>query len=171
MPECTCFRLGECGTLAAAGLVQPMTFDSRDIRRAMDVYTLDNAYLGTVLRIHSSSGPPTTREAMREAESDTATNGELAGPMPTQDLGNPGPGRQSARTAYATRPDDARPLGSGALVVGRWWGLSGRRTIPLTAVQTVSLERVVLHLRLADLQPSETPRNSRAGRQQTRAHR
>ena len=71
--------------------------------------------------------------------------------MPTQPLGNPGPSTQSAHALYAVQSDGAEPLGRGAIEVGKWWGLVGRRTIPLDAVQTVSLERVVLRLKQAEL--------------------
>lgn len=130
-----------------------MSFDSRDIRRAMDVYTLDNTYLGTVLSVRGEPASP-MRAVKPDPTLSSTTNGELFGPMPTQTLGNPGPTSQSASAGYATLPDDARPIARGTLDVGDWWGLKRRRTIPLEAVQTVSLERVVLRLRLADLQPT-----------------
>jgi len=60
---------------------------------------------------------------------------------------------QSASQRYATSPDDARPIGAGAIRVGRWWGLLAQRTVPLDDVQTVSLERVVLRLKRAELEP------------------
>ena len=128
-----------------------MSFDRRDIRPGMDVYTLDNAYLGTVLKV--SDGPPAEPEPpiAADARQSSTTNGELLGPMPTQPIGNPAPITQGAAAGYATAPDDARPLGHGALLVGRWWGLVGRRRIPIDAVQTVSLERVVLRQRAGAL--------------------
>jgi hypothetical protein len=128
-----------------------MSFDRRDIRKAMDVYTLDNVYLGTVLNV--LAGPPSsfTQTVAPPARETSNVNGELLGPMPTQTIGNTGPNRQSAAAAYATTADGAQPLGEGSLVVGRWWGLVGRRTIPLATIQTVSLERVVLKLRKDEL--------------------
>jgi hypothetical protein len=127
-----------------------LSFDYRDIRPAMDIYTLDNVYLGTVLQI--TPGPVRAAERVDDAARQSSkVSGELLGPMPTQPLGNPGPIAQSARADYATTPDDARPIGEGALTVGKWWGLVDRRRIPLDAVQTVSLERVVLRLRAAAL--------------------
>lgn len=128
-----------------------MTFDRGDIRPAMDVYTKDNVYLGTVLAI--VPGPP--HDADHGAESASAPggalegsllSGELLGPMPTQTIGNTGPIVQSARGRYASQPDDAAPLGRGNIIVGKWYGLLGKRSISLDAVQTVSLERVVLRL-------------------------
>ena len=124
-----------------------MSFDSRDIRPSMDVYTLDNAYLGTVLAVVPGPEPPvgeTEEQVPAPDHQASAISGELLGPMPTQTIGNPGPRTQSAGAFYATRADGARRLGRGVLKVGKWWGLAGRRTIPLDAVQTVSLERVVL---------------------------
>ncbi len=75
----------------------------------------------------------------------------MFGPMPTQTIGNGGPIKQSAAALYATTPHAAQPLGQGTIQVGKWWGLVGRRTIPLAAIQTVSMERVVLKHRKTDL--------------------
>ncbi len=128
-----------------------MSFDRRDIRPTMDVYTLDNAYLGTVLAVVPGPEPP-AKEATPVPGGETSTiSGESLGPMPTQPIGNVGPETQSARAQYAVQPDGAERLGHGALKIGKWWGLAARRTIPLDAVQTVSLERVVLKLKRDEL--------------------
>jgi hypothetical protein len=125
-----------------------MSFDWRDIRKTMDVYTLDNVYLGTVLSITPGPTgapehtPPTSHQS-------SILNGELLGPMPTQPIGNRASLKQSASANYGTAAD-AAPLGAATMLVGKWWGLAGRRVIPLDAVQTVSLERVVLK-QLGDL--------------------
>jgi hypothetical protein len=126
-----------------------MSFDDRDIRRSMDVYTLDNAYLGTVLSIRPG---PVRAPAPRSpaARQSSGVSGELLGPMPTQPIGNLSPLKQSASAGYGTA-EDAIPIGAGELVIGSWWGLVGRRVIPLADVQTVSLERVVLKWRKAEL--------------------
>ena len=119
-----------------------MSFDRRDIRISMDVYTFDQTYLGTVLTIRP--GPALSGERiLPDALQSSSVNGEMLGPMPTAPIGNLAPHRQSAAAGYAAA-GDARPLGAGSLVVGKWWGLIGRREIPLADVQTVSLERVVL---------------------------
>ncbi len=123
-----------------------MGFDRRDIRPAMDVYTRDNVYLGAVRAVIPGPTPTLGDPGPRGARESSAVSGEALGPSPTRAIGNRGPDTQSARAAYATAPDGARPLGVGALIVGRWWGLVGRRTIPLDAVQTVSLERVILNV-------------------------
>ena len=126
-----------------------MSFDYRDIRTTMDVYTLDNGYLGTVLSIQG--GPPLAhKQILTTARQGSGVSGELLGPMPTQPIGNLASLQQSAGANYATA-EDTMPIGAGAIVVGRWWGLAGRRVIPLADVQTVSLERVVLKQRMADL--------------------
>jgi hypothetical protein len=119
-----------------------MSFDSRDIRLGMDVYTLDGVYLGTVRRVWP--GPPSLDPVPTASAEASVPHGELLGPMPTAPLGNTAPCVQGAAAGFGSAADDAAPLGHGAIEVGRWWGLLGRRTIPLDAVQTVSLERVVL---------------------------
>ncbi len=128
-----------------------MSFDRRDIRPSMDVYTLDNAYLGTVLAVVPGQEPPPEGSAPAPDGETSAISGESLGPMPTQPVGNDGPRTQSARAQYAAQPDGAERLGHGALTVGKWWGLAARRMIPLDAVQTVSLERVVLKLKRDEL--------------------
>ena len=131
--------------------VGAMSFDRGDIRRTMDVYTLDNAYLGTVLKIVPGRAALHEESVEASARQTSRVNGELLGPMPTQPIGNQSPIRQGAQAQYDTATD-AEQLGDGALIVGRWWGLRGRRTIPLADVQTVSLERVVLKQRRATLE-------------------
>jgi hypothetical protein len=142
-----------------------MSFDHRDIRKAMDVYTLDNAYLGTVLAI--TPGSPTTdlQPSRGRSQQQSIVSGEMLGPMPTQPLGNPGPRTQSAALHYATGSDSARPIGRGTIEVGKWWGLVGRRTIPLEDIQTVSLERVVLKRQLSDLDHPGTAQGQQPDRQ------
>ncbi|GAC1327155.1 MAG: hypothetical protein NVSMB2_26570 [Chloroflexota bacterium] len=128
-----------------------MGFSRSDIVPSMDVYTLDNVYLGAVLSVAAGASEKTRERVADDALQSGTTSGELLGPMPTQTLGNPGPRNQSARTFYGTQPASARLLGQGTMEVGRWWGIMGRRTIPVDAVQTVSLERVILRLRQQDL--------------------
>lgn len=127
-----------------------MSFDNRDIRRTMDVYTLDNHYLGTVLEVIANPARVTREQIPADALQSSVVSGELLGPVPTLPLGNLAAQRQSASQRYATAPDGA-PLGDGAMRVGRWWGLLGQRRIPLADVQAVSLERVVLRLKRAEL--------------------
>lgn len=133
------------------------TFDLRDIRRTMDVYTADNVYLGSVLGIEPAPDKRPARHDPRdeqppEPHAHTSTfNGERLGPAPTADIGNAGPSTQSARRGYGAASDGATPIGRGVLRVGKWWGIASRHTIALDAVQAVSLERVVLHLRADEL--------------------
>ncbi len=132
-----------------------MTFNRSDIRPAMDVFTRDNWYLGVVLLI--IPGPlPTVRQAGIEPVSHrslehSSISGELLGPMPTQGVGNTGPIAQSAKARYAINADTFVSLGHGSIIVGKWYGLFGRKKFPLHTVQTVSLERVVLRLIHAEL--------------------
>ncbi len=128
-----------------------MSFDRRDIRPAMDVYTCDNVYLGTVLKTTQGPAMPPGDVVPDHAHEASAVSGELLGPMPTQTIGYTGPSTQSARTRYAVGSDSAQPLGRGMIVVGRWWGLVGRRTFPLEVVQAISMERVILRFSKGDL--------------------
>ncbi len=123
-----------------------MTFNRHDIRRSMDVYTCDNIYMGTVLSVTAGSpANPGERSAPEPAEA-SEVSGELLGPMPTLPVGNLGPVNQGARAGYATGAGSPDVPGPGSLTAGKWWGLLGRYVIPLDAVQTVSLERVILRV-------------------------
>jgi len=137
-----------------------VTFDTLDIRRGMDVFTLDGVYIGWVLLIRA----PRERRlsaavATPNAGRGSAVGGESIGPMPTAEIGNRGPRTQSARAGYATTPDArSLPLGRGEIVVLRTpigldvqHPLPRLRRIPLDAVQTVSLERITLRNLAADL--------------------
>ena len=123
-----------------------MSFNRRDIRRRMDVYTSDNVYLGTVLAVTAGAPVHPGENVAPPPDQTSEVNGELLGPMPTIPVGNLGPVSQGAARAYATAADSPGVLGAGSLVVGKWWGLRGRYVIPLDAVQTVSLERVILRV-------------------------
>ena len=127
-----------------------MSWDDRDVRRSMDVFTRDDVYLGTVLEVVTGRAE-TEAGVPEEALQASAVNGELLGPAPTAPIGNAGPANQSAGARYGVRSDRAWPLGRGRVVVGRWWGLVGRRVIPLDLVLTVSLERVILEVRPEEL--------------------
>lgn len=130
-----------------------MSFDERDIHPPLDVFTRDNVYVGSVLRVEPpADAAPGGREQIVPGSLQTSrVNGELLGPMPTEPIGNRAPATQSAQGRFRADPDAARPLTGGSLVVGRWWGLVGRRTIPLALVQNVSLERVVLAVTYGEL--------------------
>ena len=133
-----------------------MGFDARDIHPPLDVFSRDGVYIGSVLsvvpgrsRAHEASRP--SEQEINAGSTSSKISGELLGPMPTGQLGNPGPTTQSANAGYAADVDGALPLGDGAIVVGRWWGLLGRRTIPLSQVFAISLERVILTLTAEEL--------------------
>lgn len=127
-----------------------MSFDQRDIRVGMDVYTSDHAYLGSVRKIIAGPAAPRRDLVSPGARQSSAVSGELGGPVPTLPLGNSGPASQSAAADYATAPDTAALIGPGWIVVSRWWGLF-RRRLPAHLVQTVSLEQVVLTVRREEL--------------------
>lgn len=123
-----------------------MSFDHRDIRRKMDVYTSDSVYLGNVLRVTGSRDAAEEHrlEGSEAAGNQDAFSGELMGPMPTRAIGNAGPLNQVKQRAYASRSDGANRMESGMIVAGKYWGLAGRHTIPISAIQTVSMERIIL---------------------------
>jgi hypothetical protein len=120
-------------------------FRTSEIRRKMDVYSLDGVLLGSVTRIFPGnrsidesgtnlSGTPDQREF----------DGESIGPAPTRSVGNPGPATQSPETFYATSAKTGEALGDGEIEIGTFMGMFLCRRIPLAEVQTVSLERIVL---------------------------
>jgi len=134
-----------------------MGFDARDIHPPLDVFTRDGVFVGSVLSVVPkpaavNEAPPSHQPTTDQVVTSSTVSGELLGPMPTGPLGNPGPTTQSARAGYAAEVDGALPLGDGAIVVGRWWGLLGRRTIPLRQVLAISLERVTLTLTAEELE-------------------
>ena len=127
-----------------------MSFDIRDIRRPMDVFTLDGAYLGTVREVRPAPTPtaePPPEPSRRASE----VSGEALGPAPTVEVGNRGPHTQGAANGYAARPDGAQAIGRGSIVVGRWGRYLGGRTFSVDDVLAVSLERVVLRHTHAEL--------------------
>jgi len=127
-----------------------VAFDTRDLRIGMDVYTADWVYLGTVRRV--CLGPaPSTRPVRALPNEGSIVSGELLGPQPTAPLGNPGPSVQTAAKGYATGSDDAVPLGTGAIAVGRLPLPLGWHWIPVSDIQVVSFERVVLGRTAAEL--------------------
>uniref|UniRef100_A0A7C2WAB0 Uncharacterized protein n=1 Tax=Thermorudis sp. TaxID=1969470 RepID=A0A7C2WAB0_9BACT len=126
-----------------------MSFDVRDIRSGMDVYSFDNVYLGTVRRV--IRGPVPRREVVPQEFQASQLPGELLGPMPTATIGNPGPSTQSARRRFASQPDGSEPIGHGKLVFGHLPVPIGWREVSLDDVLAVSLERVVLRRTAAEL--------------------
>jgi hypothetical protein len=136
-----------------------VSLNHRDVRPGMDVYTLDNVYLGSVVQVEP--GPQSKPRSVEATSAPGSTvSGEALGPMPTAPLGNRGPISQSAASAYGTEgASEAIALGKGRLRMRLWLvNLSPRtfiprtRWIPLDLVQTVSLERVVLRVTGSDLQ-------------------
>lgn len=117
-------------------------FDLRDIRRDMDVYNRGGDWLGTVLEVEGVVARPPLRVVTTYPISSTAFNGELTGPVSTQLIGNSGPTVQTASTGYGSTalPDDK----AGSVLVGRWFGLSGRRWIDAGSIINISLERIVV---------------------------
>lgn len=129
------------------------TYLESDIRPWMDVYTIDGEWLGAVLRVHPGDTSDSTSGApFAPHEPASQPDGESIGPMPTQRYGNSGPARQSPAQHYATDRIDTPSIGTDAqLFIGKYFGLTERRTIPLDAVQTVAMERIILRHRRDDL--------------------
>lgn len=147
-----------------------MSFDARDVRRGMDVYSSDGVYLGTVIWV--VDGPATPRPRPHAGQPDSAPraspsqvsaaySGESLGPMPTAALGNGGPRRQTAATDFASTPvfatnDPGRQPAEIVLLRMltslRWSTLRPRlRRIAVNEVQAVSLERIILSCTAAEL--------------------
>jgi hypothetical protein len=93
------------------------------------------------LHVERASAP--TQTPRHPAATIGGFTGESLGPEPTADIGNTGPLVQRRQTDFQSRPDGAQSL-DGAIRVGRWFGLLGRWNVPLSAVQNVSMERVIL---------------------------
>ncbi len=81
-----------------------LSFDHRDIRLAMDVYTFDNVYLDTVLKITAVASAPVVEQTRRVKHQRSAMSGEILGPMPTQPIGNAGPRVQGAANTSPQAP-------------------------------------------------------------------
>lgn len=141
-----------------------MSLDQRNIRRGMDVFTLDGAYVGTVMWIRQESlarNSPASSVARVQRPSAPSFSGESLGPMPTAELGNDGPSTQSPERAYASHllsGSDSAASHPTELIVFRWlvWldpsTLRPRlRRIPVSLVQATSLERIILSVTAHDL--------------------
>jgi hypothetical protein len=145
-----------------------MSLDARDLRRGMDVFSSDGVYLGTVIRVRlgrrtRSDGSPTQDEPRPSdgSRDPTSVSGEALGPMPTAVLGNGGPRRQTAANDYATRRTAVTGEPSrlpAELIVLRlllpfgWSTPRPRlRRFPVSMVQAVSYERIVLSVTASSL--------------------
>jgi hypothetical protein len=130
----------------------------------MDVFSADGVYVGTV--IHIIRRAILDAATRRTAEGSSAApvsgfSGEALGPMPTSALGNRGPRQQSAVMAFAssaasgqtdpsTRPAELIVLRS-LVALNRATLMPTLRRIPVTMVQLVSMERIVLSSTAAEL--------------------
>jgi hypothetical protein len=149
------------------------------VRKGMDVWdAYQEHYLGSVVGVRRGSLPATSGAHSPEKE-DTVesrplvheegqaaehagsqgqrTNGESMGPFPTISAGNHGPTTQSAGANYATgQTDEQTNVISFAVRPGRLnFGILTRPFyVPSTAVQSISMERVVLDVRGNDI-PTE----------------
>jgi hypothetical protein len=145
-----------------------VTFDERDARVGLDVFSADGTYLGTVMRVRWDGAGWLTGRGVKQASARPAAwtvapsfSGERLGPMPTAALGNGGPAHQTEATRYASKPD--APPGAvrrqpAELLVFRWlvslnWATARPvlRRIPAGLIQVVSLERIILSVNAAEL--------------------
>lgn len=132
---------------------------SLTIRRGMDVYDADqSAYIGSVVRLvtaPSDRGTKANRGVTSEEDGGRHLSGigEELGPFPTAELGNRGPTTQSAAQDYGTQEGDG-PAAIRGIVVrpGRLNPLSRPLYIPVRAVRSVAMDRLIL-----DLPKSELP--------------
>lgn len=159
-----------------------MTFDARDLRRGKDVFGADGTYLGTVVWIKVRPPDPGRRADLSggadrplpgvaavcaSGDPASAFSGEALGPMPTAALGNGGPARQSAASAFgasAARLDAPGTMLPVELLVMRlltalsWSTLRPRVwRIPVDLVQAVSHERIVLSITAPELESRRSP--------------
>ena len=126
-------------------LPQTHGFRSPEIRRSMDVFGLDGEKVGTIIWvIHGPEAASNIPENPPFTPEIRAFDGESLGPAPTREVGNFGPATQTPEHRYGADTTTGEPLGAGAILVGTWYGLFGRRRIALDEVQTVSMERVIL---------------------------
>jgi hypothetical protein len=138
-----------------------VSFDGRDLRIGMDVFSADGVYLGSVVRIRWDRSVSTAVAAEADPTAGLPFSGERLGPMPTTALGNSGPASQSTATAYGSRrsriatPDRGRPT---ELLIFRWlvsltWSTARPRLrrIPVELIQLVALERIVLSVNADEL--------------------
>lgn len=144
-----------------------MTFTTRDLRPGTDVFSMDNVYLGTVIRVRWEGsgwlrgGRWASSAASPIGEQAAYFSGEHLGPMPTWDIGNGGPTAQSAHAGYACQDDGPpwEPIRQPAeLLIFRWlvslnWATARPVLwrIPAGLIHLASLERIVLAVNADDL--------------------
>jgi hypothetical protein len=117
-------------------------FDVREIRRGMDVYGRDGAWLGTVIRIEARQGGSVEVLVATYPMSPIEFDGERTGPAPTQAIGNTGPRSQ---IQAASCPGHGSVVATvERFLIGRWFGVAGRQWIHASRVVNISLERVVV---------------------------
>jgi hypothetical protein len=120
-------------------------FRTGEIRRSMDVFSLDGEKIGTVIRVLAGPEPPSSEEASVPGKpQEREFDGEAIGPAPTRAAGNFGPATQSPEHGYGVKATGGESLGDGAMLIGTVYGMFFRKWIPLREVQTVSMERIVL---------------------------
>lgn len=116
-------------------------FTRAEVRRGMEVVDRDGRRLGEVLWVRGGSAEPAPVATYPRSANEF--DGERLGPMSTQAIGNRGPGVQRGTAGYAARStDEAAPVER--FLVGRWFGVAGRRWIDEGRIVNVSLERVVV---------------------------
>lgn len=108
----------------------------------MEVVDREGRRLGEVLRVRGDDAPRAI--VTTYPRSANSFDGELLGPAPTQAVGNSGPAMQRRDAGYAVRSDGAAAVER--VLVGRWFGLAGRRWVGEARIVNVSLERVVVDL-------------------------
>jgi len=128
------------------------------IRRGMDVYDTDQTdYIGSVIEVVASESPVNTSGESKTADASSKGHvfGEELGPFPTISAGNTGPASQSKARQYGTRNHDLYESVTGVVVrPGRRNPIARPLYIPLDAIRSISMDRLILDVRKSDM-PSD----------------
>jgi len=129
------------------------------IRRGMDVYDVDQTeYIGSVIDVIAGEASANDRAANSPSGGSSNSGhvfGEELGPFPTIGAGNTGPDSQSKARSYGTRHGGSVEHVTGVVVrPGRRNPLAHPLYIPLDAVRSIAMDRLILDVRKSDM-PSE----------------
>ncbi len=137
------------------------------IRRGMDVFdAYQEVYLGSVIDLITGTSNDDSARDSNESHDEPGSNGhrtsgEELGPFPTIALGNEGPLSQSVTHVYGTRRHAGHADVRGFVVrPGRNNPFARPLYIPVHAVHSISMDRIIVDVRGSDIPPEW--RNRRA---------